>query len=78
MTEKKWTMPSELAVYAQYTNYPDRAEGLINSQATAQNNIIVAAMACETAAQWNLLARLRKAGLLLDPRRSPDGDSQSG
>lgn len=76
MTEReKWTVPPELAEYATYTNYPGRAEELMNSPATFKNNILVAAMACETDAQWNLLARLHKAGLLRRPeeREFPDG-----
>lgn len=67
MTDKKWAVPPELAPYEQYTNYPGRAEELVNTKATARNNIVLAAMACEAAAQWTLLARLRKAGLLLHP-----------
>lgn len=68
MTEKKdWKVPPELAAYDTYTNYPGRAEELINSDATYKNNVIVAAMACEVGAQWNLLARLHRAGLLLHP-----------
>lgn len=62
---KKWTVPPELAPYEKFTNYPGRAEELINSEATSHSNIILAAMACEAEAQWDLLARLRKAGLLL-------------
>jgi len=67
MTKKKWTVPPELAAYDQYTNYPGRGEELINSPASFKNNVIVAAMACEAGSQWDLLARLRQAGLLLHP-----------
>ena len=68
MSDKpKWTVPPELAAYGTYTNYPGRAEELINSDATFKNNIIVAAMAVEMDAQYRLLARLREAGLLLHP-----------
>lgn len=65
--KKKWTVPPELAAYGTYTNHPGRAEELINSDATFKNNIIVAGMAVEMDAQYRLLARLRKAGLLLHP-----------
>jgi hypothetical protein len=68
VTEReKRTIPPELAQYDAYTNYPGRAEELLNSSATFGNNAFVAAMACETDAQWRLLARLRGAGLLLHP-----------
>jgi hypothetical protein len=67
MSERNWTVPPDLAPYEGFTNYPGRAEELINSDATAHSNIIVAAMACEAEAQWHLLARLHKAGLLLLP-----------
>jgi hypothetical protein len=62
---EKWTVPPGLAQYGTYTNYPGRAEELINSDATYESDVITAVMACETDAQWRLLARLRKAGLLL-------------
>lgn len=64
---EKWTVPPELKVYEEYTNYPGRAEELINSTANFDNNIVKAAMGCEVAAQWDLLARLDRAGLLRRP-----------
>lgn len=64
---EQWKLPPELALYARFANYPGRAEELMNSNATYHNNVIVAAMACETAAQFDLLARLRRANLLLHP-----------
>jgi hypothetical protein len=67
MSDKKWKVPPELAAYGTYTNYPGRAEELINSDDTFMNNVIKAAMACEAVAQWGLLTRLRKANLLLHP-----------
>lgn len=65
MTDREpWVMPAELGPYDEFLNYPGRTEELLNTKATAQSNLIVAAMACEAGAQISLLARLRKAGLL--------------
>lgn len=70
MTEEtkpeRWTVPPELAPYAPFTIHGDRAEELYNSPATPFNNIVVFAMSCETRAQWMLLARLHREGLLRD------------
>jgi hypothetical protein len=67
MRDEKWKVPPELAAYGTYTDEPGRAEELVNSPATFKNNVILAAMACVADAQWRLLARLRKANLLLHP-----------
>lgn len=61
---KKWVQPPELAPYDKYTNYPKRAEELVNSTASVFNNHVVATMRAEMHAQYALLARLRDAGLL--------------
>lgn len=68
--KKKWELPPDLAVYDQYTNHPKRAEELINHPATAFNNVVVALMRAEMHAQYALLARLQKAGLLRLPQEA--------
>ncbi|MEV6400928.1 hypothetical protein AB0M39_40155 [Streptomyces sp. NPDC051907] len=65
-TKPAWTVPPDLAQYTPFTIYGDRAEELHNSPATPFNNTPAFAMSCETQAEWRLLARLRREGLLRD------------
>lgn len=67
---KKWELPPDLAAYDQYTNHPKRAEELINHGASVFANAVVALMRAETRAQYDLLARLQKAGLLRLPEEA--------
>lgn len=66
-TQQAWTVPPELADFEQYTNYPGRSEELANRNETVFVNAPVAIMRAETTAQWALLQRLHKAGLLKTP-----------
>ncbi len=61
---QKWEIPPELVPYVRYTNYPTRAERLINSLARWDTHPAEAAMRAEARAQFTLLARLHEAGLL--------------
>lgn len=69
----KWKVPPELSAYDKFTNYPGRAEELVNSKATMFSNAVVSLMRAETHAQYSLLARLRKAGLLRDSHEEITG-----
>jgi hypothetical protein len=68
--QQQWTVPPELAAFDQFTNYPARAEELINSPESVFANAVKAVMRAEVSAQWALLARLYQAGLLKIPSRT--------
>jgi hypothetical protein len=65
--KEPWVPPADLAPYDGYTNYPGRAEELMNHPASFFVNAVVATMRAETDAQYALLARLHAAGLLRLP-----------
>lgn len=74
MKEKKWTVPSELAPYAEYTTWPivGEAEALMNKATRLYDNPLDSTAQVVVGVQYELLAELHAAGLLATPYTQAD------